>query len=75
MLQNGTEELDVIYAAAGADDGSVIIAGITGGSYGAENAGLWDFVAIKIDSNGNFIWAWQVRSCFICPLVLDMTDR
>ena len=61
MLQNGTEEWDTIFAAAGADDGSVIIAGDTLGSYGAENAGYLDFVAVKIDSDGNTIWAWQVR--------------
>lgn len=61
MLQEGTEEWDRIYAAAGADDGSVTIAGNTLGSYGAENAGNFDFVAIKIDRDGNTIWRWQVR--------------
>ena len=58
VLQDGTEEWDEMYAAAGADDGSVIIAGYTDGSY---EAGL-DFVAVKIDSDGNTVWKWQVRS-------------
>jgi len=60
-MQDGSEEWDIIYAAAGADDGSVIIAGQSYGSYGAENAGNSDFVAVKIDNDGNTIWAWQVR--------------
>ena len=61
VLQDGTEEYDYIYAAAGADDGSVIIAGNTYGSYGTLNAGSGDFVAVKIDTNGNTVWQWQVR--------------
>lgn len=39
MLQDGTEQNDFIDAAARADDGSVIIGGNTGGSYGADNVG------------------------------------
>ena len=62
VLQDGTEESDHIYAAAGADDGSVIIAGRTWGSYEDVNAGYRDFVAMKFDDDGNIIWKWQVRS-------------
>lgn len=61
MLQDGTEEVDFINAAAGADDGSIIITGYTESSYGAVHAGSRDFVAMKIDSDGNIAWQWQVR--------------
>ena len=62
VLQDGTEENDIIYAAAGADDGSIIIAGYTSFSYEDVNAGSGDFVAVKIDGDGNTVWKWQVRS-------------
>ena len=64
VLQDGTEAAawDNIYAAAGADDGSVIIAGNSAGSYEDLNAGSYDFVAVKIDGDGNTVWKWQVRS-------------
>lgn len=71
MLQNGTEEWDEIYAAGGADDGSAILAGWTGGSYGAMNAGGHDFVAIKINSDGNTTWQWQVRPGSVSPLIFE----
>ena len=62
MLQDGTEENDKIFAAAAVDDGSVIIAGYTEGSYGAVNSGSTDFVAVKIDRDANLMWKWQVRA-------------
>ena len=62
VLQDGTEEYDYIFAAAGADDGSVIIAGYTYGSYEDVNAGSSNFGAVKIDGDGNTVWKWQVRS-------------
>ena len=62
VLQDGSEEWDYINAAAGADDGSVIIAGNTWDSYEDVNAGYSDFVAVKIDGDGSIIWKWQVRS-------------
>ncbi|CAM9406721.1 unnamed protein product, partial [Ascophyllum nodosum] len=40
-------------------DGSVIVGGITNGSYGRASEGGLDFVALKLDSNGNVEWAWQ----------------
>lgn len=61
VLQDATEEQDEIQAAAAANNGSVIIAGYTEGSYGAVNAGSGDFVAVKIDRDGNILWQWQVR--------------
>lgn len=60
MVQDGTEEDDDAFAAVGANDGSVIIAGYTSGSYENMNAGSPDFVAVKIDCDGNPIWQWQV---------------
>ena len=38
----------------------MIVGGNTNGSYGRESAGGLDFVALKLDSNGNAEWAWQV---------------
>lgn len=42
-------------------DGSVFLAGSTGGGYGVANAGLTDFAVVKLDAEGNEIWRWQVR--------------
>lgn len=70
MLQNGTEEDGYIEAAIGVDDGSVIIAGYTYGSYGAVNVGSSDFLVAKIGSNGNPVWQWQIRAEFWQFLVL-----
>lgn len=62
MLQDGTEENDKIFAVAAVDDGSVIIAGYTEGSYGAVNSGSADVVAVEIDRDANLVWKWQVRA-------------
>ena len=61
FAQNGTSGGDNLKGVAIAQDGSIVVAGDTTGSYGRENEGGLDFVAIKLDSDGNVQWAWQVR--------------
>lgn len=54
-------------------DGSVMLAGITGGTWGGAYSnvgGEYDFAAVKLDANGDEVWRWQVRL-----LVVDVSCR
>ena len=43
------------------DNGSVILVGSSYGDWGASNKGGKDFVAVKLDTDKNVVWKWQVR--------------
>lgn len=43
------------------EDDSIVLAGYTSGAWADTNKGPNDFAAIKLDSDGNEIWKWQVR--------------
>ncbi|CAN0430485.1 unnamed protein product [Ectocarpus sp. 12 AP-2014] len=59
--QGGTAESDVCSAAVVAEDGSIVLAGYTVGSWdGSEaNVGEEDLVVVKLDKDGNQLWHWQ----------------
>ncbi|CAM9897040.1 unnamed protein product, partial [Ectocarpus sp. 8 AP-2014] len=59
--QGGTAESDVCSAAVVAEDGSIVLAGYTVGSWGGSeaNAGEEDLVVVKLDKDGNELWQWQ----------------
>lgn len=59
--QDGTTSDDVIYDVAIGIDGSVFLAGDTGGGWSVANAALTDFVVVKLDAEGNELWRRQVR--------------
>lgn len=44
------------------DDDSIILAGTTAGSWSAAHKGQYDMVAVKLDSDGEVVWNWQVIS-------------
>ena len=53
-----------------ADDGSVVLVGCSRGYFDAADATVsdssdcatpYDFVAVKLDSEGAEVWRWQVR--------------
>lgn len=52
---------DFLTGVAIGHDDSVVLAGYTTGDWNAENAGGTDFVAVKLDADGNEVWTWQVR--------------
>lgn len=58
--QGGTTGDDKVNAAAMAEDGSVLMAGWTSGTWGEAEAGFYDFVAVKLDAAGKLLWNWQV---------------
>lgn len=50
------------------DDGSVVMScksngdfGVSGSSAASSVADGYNFVAVKLDSEGNVLWTWQVR--------------
>lgn len=43
-----------------ADDGSVLLAGSTTGNWDGDNHGMKDFAAVKVNSDSNEGWRWQV---------------
>lgn len=48
-----------------------MISGYTEGDLSGTNAGETDFVAVKLDPDGNVLWRWQVRDvAFICSRLL-----
>lgn len=57
--QGGTTGDDKVNAAAMAEDGSVLMAGWTSGTWGEAEAGFYDFVAVKLDAAGKLLWNWQ----------------
>lgn len=59
--QGGTAFADVLSTVLVEEDGSVIVAGYTSGSWIEGNAGEEDYLVVKLDSDGNEIWVWQVR--------------
>lgn len=60
-VQGGTAFADVLSTVLVDEDGSVILAGYTSGSWTESNAGEEDYLVIKLDSDGKEIWVWQVR--------------
>lgn len=67
--QNGTIGADLLKASAMGSQGSVLLVGHTSGNWTGVNAGSHDFAAVKLDSNGNELWRWQVR--FLPVIVMD----
>lgn len=66
-LQDGTVEDDFVEAVAHSDiDGSAVLAGHTYGSWSSDTADgsvSSDFAAVKLSSEGQEIWRWQVSAC------------
>lgn len=59
-LQGGTLGDDVFVHAAAGDDGSFVLAGWTNGLWSDSFDDSFDFAAVKLDTNGNELWRWQV---------------
>ena len=53
-------------------DGSVVLAGKTGGSWNATSAGDSDWAAMKLDAEGTVVWKWQVCHVHCCRYSLCM---
>lgn len=47
--------------AAAAPDGGFVLAGYTDGNLSISSSGQSDFAVVKIDSDANLLWTWQVR--------------
>ena len=60
-VQGGTAFADVLSTVLVGEDGSVVLAGYTTGSWVDSNAGEEDYLVVKLDSDGNEVWVWQVR--------------
>lgn len=42
------------------EDDTIIISGYTDGDWEGENAGGYDFAAMKLAGDGTVLWRWQV---------------
>lgn len=62
LLQGGSLADDKLHAVAATGDGSVILAGSTACVRDEPSIASGDFVAMKLDVDGNLVWTWQV-SC------------
>lgn len=60
-VQGGTAFADVLSTVLVGEDWSVVLAGYTTGSWVDSNAGEEDYLVVKLDSDGNEVWVWQVR--------------
>ena len=67
LTQDGSATDDTLHAVALTKDGSVILAGSTTGVWGEASIGSDDFAAVKLDAEGNLLWAWQVNRVFLQP--------
>ena len=59
--QGGTGKSDFAKDVAIGDDGSVFLAGFTFGDWGDVKSGRSDFAVVKLSTDGNELWRWQVR--------------
>eukprot|EP00904_Undaria_pinnatifida_P006344 jgi/Undpi1/283/HiC_scaffold_1.g00279.m1 len=59
--QNGTSEVDEIYAAVVVEGDTVVLAGYTFGNWTSAHGGDndTDFAAVKLDREGKYLWSWQ----------------
>lgn len=64
MFQNGTTEIDELFSVIMTANGSVIMSGMTSGSFSdvGVNKGNFDMVVIKLDAHGTPVWSLQVRA-------------
>lgn len=62
MLQEGSEGSDFLTDAAAVADGGVVVTGYYNGTWNGEtSSGETDFAAVKLDSDGDVVWRWQVN--------------
>ena len=59
--QGGSEQSDFARDVAIGDDGSVFLAGFTFGDWSNVKSGGSDFAVVKLSTDGNELWRWQVR--------------
>lgn len=62
MKQGGTSEDDVFLGGGMGDNSSVILVGSSYGNWADTNKGGEDFIAVKLDADGNILWKWQVNT-------------
>lgn len=60
--QDGTRWEDLITSVVRTTGDGFVMSGHSNGSYGGVSRGGHDFVAIKVDDDGNVLWKWQVRA-------------
>ena len=65
IYQSGTTGEAGAYgrAAAVRGDGSIVVGGLTSGSFATDfvgEDGAMDFIAVALDEDGNELWRWQV---------------
>lgn len=60
-MQDGSNENDTVEALAISGNDSVVLVGHTKGNWNTTNAGYYDCVAIKLDTDGTMMWTWQVN--------------
>lgn len=60
-LQDGSNGSDFLLDAAAVSDGGVVAAGYTNGTWNGQPGSETDFAAVKLDSDGDVAWTWQVR--------------
>lgn len=61
-IQAGTPEDEHLRGGAVGSDGSTVLVGHSKGDWNGTNAGDYDFVALKVDAQGEIIWKWQVKT-------------
>ena len=60
VAQDGTADDDYAKAAVATMNGTFVLAGSTQGDWNSVNAGDRNFAALKLDTDGNVMWKWQV---------------
>lgn len=54
--------ISVVLAIAAYDDNSVLLVGVTEGTWGDDSFGGLDFAVTKLSGSGDMEWSWQVIS-------------
>eukprot|EP00904_Undaria_pinnatifida_P011787 jgi/Undpi1/7739/HiC_scaffold_23.g10212.m1 len=57
--EEGTAGDDHILGAVGGPNGTFVFAGRTSADWSGSNAGQYDCLVIKVDDQGDILWAWQ----------------
>lgn len=61
-LQEGSNETDLVFAAAAGSNGSFFLGGYTTGNWSALYEGSTDYAVVKLDSDMEVVWRLQVMA-------------
>ena len=67
--QNGTANFDKVCAAVVTADGNIVLSGYTDGDFDGTQIGSYDAAAVKLDTDGQELWRYQVKFATVVDIL------